>query len=58
MKLIVGLGNPGKEYEKTPHNADLTLIYWQINYTQGLLRIGTPLRKKRVFSGAGQELCS
>lgn len=42
-KLIVGLGNPGKEYQKTRHNVG----FWSIEQISEELHVATPKEKWR-----------
>jgi peptidyl-tRNA hydrolase, PTH1 family len=51
MRLVVGLGNPGREYEATRHNAG---FWWVENLAQEL-RVG--LKSESRFSGRVGRLC-
>lgn len=44
MKVIIGLGNPGKKYENTPHNIGFKVI------DKLAMQAGCALRKNRNFS--------
>ena len=56
MKLILGLGNPGREYERTPHN--LGFIAIDALAGRNNIRITTPEAKSYIGRGtiAGQEV--
>lgn len=50
MKLIVGLGNPGPEYEKTRHN-----VGWQVvDAFAKKFRIDVTRHEKSAFTGTGR----
>ncbi len=46
MKIIVGLGNPGPEYQKTPHNAGFMLVDYLAD------KFALPLRVDHKFKAA------
>jgi peptidyl-tRNA hydrolase, PTH1 family len=56
MRLIVGLGNPGKEYERTPHNLGFLAI--DALAARSSIRVTRPEAKSQVGRGeiAGQAV--
>jgi len=64
MKIVVGLGNPGKEFEKTPHNAGfmtLDLLAHQLRDRGFDVEDWHPVQKEKsviseVFTGDGRRL--
>lgn len=50
MRLIVGLGNPGKEYEQTRHNVG----FWAIDALQQAYRIPLQLSNTLAYTGCGR----
>ena len=56
MRLIVGLGNPGKQYERTPHNVGFMAV--DALAARGVIRVTRPEAKSLVGRGelAGQAV--
>ena len=62
MKIIVGLGNPGKEYEQTRHNAGFALV----DYVAERLALKFKFEKKfdaeivkttAIYQGNSEDIC-
>ncbi|MDR1311642.1 MAG: aminoacyl-tRNA hydrolase [Burkholderiaceae bacterium] len=50
IRLIVGLGNPGQEYEQTRHNAG----FWTLDNVAQAYHAGTMKKESRFFSQVGK----
>lgn len=64
MKILVGLGNPGKEFEKTPHNAGfiaLDILAKQLQNLGYVVEDWREIKKEKsvlseVFTGDGRRI--
>ncbi|HXW54298.1 MAG TPA: aminoacyl-tRNA hydrolase [Candidatus Cybelea sp.] len=50
MRLIVGLGNPGREYDQTPHN----MGFWALDRLAARANISVRLREAKSLVGRGE----
>jgi len=57
IKLIVGLGNPGPQYEKTRHNAGAWFIDYIAEETQAILRSSSKFQGLHALTRIGDTEC-
>ncbi len=56
MKLVAGLGNPGKEYESTPHNVGFQVIDYLTEHLE-ISGVQSKFRSKICRASISGELC-
>jgi len=56
MKMVAGLGNPGREYEGTPHNVGFQVVDFLIEHL-GISGFQTKFRSKMIGTSIGGESC-
>jgi len=56
MKLVAGLGNPGREYEWTPHNVGFQVVDFLLEYL-GISGFQSKFRSKICSTSIGGESC-